>query len=388
MMPVQIIYSGEEQGLMRQIGFFRTASSFSLECEETLEHIELAFETYGQLNSAGDNAILLCHTLTGSAYAAGASAPMETFNKHVPFLRNKNFLWRPWWNELIGKGKTLDTDRYFIISSNILGSCYGSSGPASISPKTNQPYGVTFPPVTVRDMVRAQFELVKALGVQRLATVIGGSLGGMQVLEWAVMYPELVASIVPIATLAQHSAWAIGLNQIARVAIMSDPQWGNGNYRRQPVNGLAIARKVAMLSYRTDTSFNQRFGYERIYRHETIFSKKNLFQVENYLNYQGQKLVDRFDANSYIYLTYAMDYHDLSRGRAALKDVLGSIKARTLCVGIDSDLLYPDSEQREIAAAIPNAEYRQIKSNAGHDAFLIEYDQLDQIIRPFLQGVL
>lgn len=387
-MSVQIIYSGEEQGLMRQIGFFRSDSPFRLECGQTLQQMELAFETYGQLNSARDNAILLCHALTGNTYAAGANEPLGVLNKYVPFLRRKNFLWRPWWNELIGKGKALNTDRYFIISPNIIGSCYGSSGPVSINPKTNKPYGVDFPPITVRDMVRTQFELVKAFGVQRLVTAVGGSLGGMQVLEWAVMHPDLLSSIIPIATVAQHSAWAIGLNQVARQAIMTDPQWENGYYQRQPENGLALARKIAMLSYRTDTSFNQRFGYERLLPQDTIFNEKKLFQVENYLNYQGQKIVARFDANSYISLSYAMDRHDLSRDRASLKDVLASIKAKALCMGIDSDILYPDSEQRKLAASIPSAEYKQIQSDAGHDAFLIEFDQLNYFIHTFLRGVI
>ncbi len=340
-----------------------------------LQQVQVAYETYGNLAETGDNAILICHALTGDAHVGN--------NPQQGDLPG-------WWAEIIGPGKSLDTDKYFVVCANFLGSCYGTTGPVSINPKTGKRYGVDFPEVTVRDMVIVQHELLQQLGVREIATVIGGSLGGMQVLEWAVMYPEMVRRIIPIATTARHSAWSIALNETARLAIMNDPDWQNGNYDKQPLRGLSLARMIAMISYRSQPSFQERFGREEVDLVKLNGSARILndqpprFQVESYLRYQGIKLVKRFDANTYLTITRAMDSHDLSRNREPLTVVLSNISAKTLCIGISSDVLYPPHEQREISENIPNAEYREIISEHGHDAFLIEFDQLNKMVSEFL----
>lgn len=358
---------------------FNGKNPLKLECGIEFSPVTVAYETYGELNKERNNAILVCHALTGSAHAAGYSSEDP---KSIG-----------WWDSFIGEGKPIDTSKYFVISSNFLGGCNGTTGSASINPTTGKPYGILFPQMTVRDMVRVQKTLVTYLGVNKLQTVIGGSLGGMQVLEWALLFPELINSIIPIATSAQHSPWAIGLNDIARQAIMNDPDWRNGNYYEfsQPQKGFSLARQVAMLSYRSEKEFQQRFGRERqkINGNETTnrFDPINLFQVESYLHHQGKKLVDRFDANTYIYITRAMDLHDISFGRGSIEDVLGSIKIPSLSIGIDSDILYPTTEQKEIARQIPSSVYKEIVSHYGHDAFLIEFDQMSKFVGEFLTNV-
>lgn len=352
---------------------------FPLEAGGQLEQVAIAFETYGQLNAKGDNAILICHALTGSAHAAGAHQ-----REQVP----------GWWDPLIGPGKPIDTDRFFVVCSNVLGGCYGSTGPASIDPATGRPWGISFPRYTVRDMVNAQKRLTDRLGIRRYAAVIGGSMGGMQVLEWAAMYPEMVGAMAPIAIGTQHSAWAIGLNEVARRAIMADPQWENGHYQlaRQPETGLGLARAVAMLSYRSFDSLEAKFGRERRAprtadgqeQPETLKAVEMSFEIASYLSYQGVKLVERFDANTYIHLTWAMDDFDLGEDRGGVDRVLAGMKMPALVLGIPSDVLYPEVEQKELAARLPNAEYARIESPHGHDAFLIEYPQLAARLRRFL----
>ena len=348
---------------------------FKLESGVTLSRLDVAYETYGILNSEGTNAVLVCHALTGSAHAGTGCGSDATPG---------------WWDGIIGKGKGLDPDRHFIVCANIPGSCYGTTGPTSVNPGTGSAYRRSFPAITVRDMVRAEHLLLQGLGVRELTTVIGGSLGGMQVLEWAVMFPEMVRTIIPIATAARHSPWCIGLDEAQRLAIMNDPAWRGGEYDEQPLEGLALARMIAMISYRSKQSFDQRFGREP-YPGGGPSKPMGVapgipvsFQVESYLRYQGEKLVDRFDANSYLCLTRAMDQHDVGAGRGSAADALGLVRARALCVGVSSDVLYPREEQRAIASLIPGAHYAEIRSAHGHDAFLIEFDQLNRLIRLLL----
>ena len=339
--------------------------------------VVVAFETYGTLNADGTNAILVCHALTGSAHAAG-------FTSDDPKSIG-------WWDSFIGNGRSLETTKYFVICSNILGGCYGTTGPVSINPHTGKKYGITFPQMTVRDMVRVQKALLDYLNVNQLRTVIGGSLGGMQVLEWSLMYPKMVESIIPIATSAQHSAWSIGFNDLGRQAIMNDPDWRNGDYYEysQPKKGLSLARQIAMISYRSEREFAERFGRDKrpVEGSDALAQseERDRFQVESYLRYQGKKLVDRFDANTYLKISRTMDLHDVTIDRGTLDDVLGSISMPVLNIGIDSDILYPAVEQKEIARRIPGAKYREIRSPYGHDAFLIEYEQMERFVTEFLQ---
>jgi len=339
---------------------------FFFESGKSISSVSVAYETYGTLNNEGTNAILICHALTGDSHASSYNNPEGRAG---------------WWDGLIGKGKAFDPEKYFIVCSNFIGGCYGTSGPASINPSTNKTYKNDFPQMTVRDMVNLQNKLIKHLGIKKIKTIAGGSLGGMQALEWALMYPEIVESIIPMATSAQHSAWAIGLNEIQRKAIMDDPVYNNGNYAVQPIKGLSTARMLAMMSYRSDINFQEKFG-RKIKSNEN--SSKPFFDVESYLHYQGQKLVNRFDANTYIYITRAMDLRDVALGRGSLEEALGIIKAKTLCVGIDTDLFYPAAEQKKIAQLIPGSEYFEIKTPYGHDAFLIEFDQLNNTLLKFL----
>ena len=369
------------------VELFNEAQPFSLECGEKLTNVKVAYQTYGKLNDEGTNAIVICHALTGNAHAAGILESSEyDFNSRPDCLNQYSVMAKGkpgWWDPIIGHGKVFDTNKYFIISSNILGSCYGTTGPTTMNAATSKKYGADFPPVTVRDMIHVQKKLVDHLGVNKIVTVAGGSLGGMQVLEWALLYPELVESIIPIATAAQHSPWAIGLNEASRDAIKNDPEWKNGDYVKQPLNGLALARKIAMLSYRSFDSFGKKFTRERD-ENKTFHDEDNLFEVENYLNYQGDKLTKRFDANAYLTLSKTMDMHDVARGRGSLEEALGRITCPVLNIGISSDVLYPATEQKNICKLISQAEYAEIDSIHGHDAFLIEFDQLTEIISGFL----
>lgn len=369
----------ENIAAMKEVLLFSKENPLEMDCGEKLSPVTVSYQTYGELNAAGDNAILVCHALTGSAHAAGilSNDPKSA----------------GWWDSFIGEGKALDTRKYFVVCSNFLGGCYGTTGSVSLNPNTGKPYGTSFPQMTIRDMVRVQKALIDFLGAKHVRTVIGGSLGGMQALEWGVMFPEVVRSIIPIATAIAHSPWCIGLNDIARQAIMNDPEWRNGDYygHGQPERGLSLARQVAMVSYRCDVSFQDRFHRDRIKTNgngkRTRFDSANLFQIESYLHYQGKKLVDRFDANTYIYISRAMDLHDVGYGRGEVESVLSSVNIPVLCVGIDSDILYPVHEQKKLASLLPRARYREITSPFGHDAFLIEFEQLGRFVREFLREV-
>ncbi|HVO19016.1 MAG TPA: homoserine O-acetyltransferase [Anaeromyxobacter sp.] len=331
-------------------------TSFPLELGGELAELRVAYRTWGNLDPDGGNAVVICHALTGSADADR------------------------WWTRMFGAGRAFDPAVDFIVCANILGSCYGTTGPTSIDPATGQPYLGRFPAITIRDMVQAQHVLVAALGVRRIRTVIGGSLGGMQALEWALLHPELVESLILVASTARHSAWAIGLSEAQRQTLFADPRWHDGQYSPDapPEAGLAAARMQAMLSYRSAPSFEERFGRRA--------QGEGLFAVESYLRHQGKQLVDRFDPATYVTLTRAMDTHDVGRGRGDLDQVLRSVRQPTLVVSIDSDLLYWPVEQREMARLIPAARFAVLDSPHGHDAFLIDVDRLSDLVAGFRGG--
>jgi homoserine O-acetyltransferase len=333
--------------------FVDVPGEVALELGGRLPGLRIAYRTWGTLDADGGNAVVVCHALTGSADAD------------------------LWWTRLFGPGRALDPDRDFVICSNILGSCYGTTGPADVDPATGRPWLGSFPAITVRDMVRVQHVLATSLGVNRIRLVIGGSLGGMQVLEWALLHPEMVEASAFVASTARHSAWCIGLSEAQRQAIYADPRWNDGRYdpAEPPSAGLAAARMMAMLSYRSQPSFEMRFAR----RPQT----EDLYAIESYLRYQGQQLVGRFDAATYVSLTRAMDTHDVSRGRGDFEEVLRSIRSRMLVVSIDSDVLYWPWEQREVANLVPGARLAVMDSPHGHDAFLIDVDRLNDMVADF-----
>jgi homoserine O-acetyltransferase/O-succinyltransferase len=335
--------------------------------------VTLAYETWGTLNSAGDNAILLTHALTGSAHAYDVEHPNDPR--------------AAWWNPLIGPGRPFDTDRYFVICSNVLGGCYGSTGPASLDPATGRPYGLRFPLVTIRDMVNAQRRLVEHLGVCQLAMVAGGSVGGQQALEWAVSYPELVRKVVVVAATAALTAQAVAFSEVGRQAIMADPRWRNGDYQpgQGPDAGLAIARMLAMITYQSEEAMELRFARRPAQRPDAVAPSGHAafggtFDVEGYLYHQGESLVQRFDANSYLYISRAMDLYDVSEGHTSLEAALRRIQSQALFIGIRSDFLFPAARVRELAEQVRQlggtARYVELDSPHGHDAFLKEWDQM------------
>ncbi len=356
------------------------AAGLQLECGVHLSPIEVAYETWGTLNDAGDNALLVCHALTGDAHAAG---------KHT--LDDARL---GWWDPLIGPGRPFDTERYFVVCANVLGGCQGTTGPSSADPVTGTPYGSRFPTVTVRDMVNLQYALLQALGVRSLATVSGGSLGGMQALEWLVSYPHFVRSAIPVGASLAHTAQGIAYNLIGREAIMLDPAWQGGDYyatgQGAPERGLALARMVAMITYQSEESMRRKFDRALVEQESGTDPIGSNFQVESYLHYQGNSLTRRFDANSYLILSRAMDLHDLGRGRGGIEAALSRVggQGKALVIGISSDILFTTHLQRETADMLNAtgcpATYQEINSPWGHDAFLIEYGQLAAAIVPFL----
>jgi homoserine O-acetyltransferase len=312
-------------------------SPFRLESGDVLPRVEVAYRTWGRLSPAGNNAVLVCHALTGSADVDA------------------------WWGALLGPGKALDTERDFVVCSNVLGGCYGTTGPGSGGAAA---HGAPFPAITIRDMVQLQARLLDALGVARLALVIGGSLGGMQALEWVASFPDRVSSAAAIATSGRHSPWCIALSEAQRRAIALDP-----------AHGLAAARAIAMISYRSPESFGARFGRDE--------RRPGEFAVASWLRHHGEELVRRFDPRSYVTLTRAMDTHDLARGRGRYEEVLGAIDHPTLVIAIRSDVLYPPAEQRELARLLPRAELAELDSPHGHDAFLIDGDAVNDLVAAF-----
>ncbi len=354
---------------------FARFESLPLDCGASLGPVEVAYETYGALNAAKSNAILILHALSGDAHAAGIS--QETGKPG-------------WWDNSIGHGKAFDTEKYFVICSNVLGGCRGTTGPASLDTRTGSPYAMSFPGITIPDMVRLQKMLIDSLGIKRLLAVTGGSMGGLQTLEWAVAYPRSVVAAIPIATTARHSAQQIAFNEVGRQAIMSDPDWNGGDYygKKPPARGLAVARMIGHITYMSDESMREKFGRRLQDKESYGFDFSIDFEVESYLRYRGAQFVDRFDANSYLYITKAMDYFDLANGRGSMAEALGQSSARFLVISFTSDWLYPSYQSLEIVNALRSRNrdvaYCELSSNYGHDAFLVDIGEQTEILRGFL----
>jgi homoserine O-acetyltransferase (EC 2.3.1.31) len=345
-----------------------------LDSGASLPSFTIAYETYGRLNKEKSNAILICHALTGDAHAAGI---------HEGETRTG------WWENLIGPGKAFDTDRYFVISSNVIGGCKGSTGPSSVNPEKGENYGLSFPKLSIRDMVHAQKRLVEYLGIDSLAAVAGGSMGGMQALQWAVTYPGFARKIIAIATTARSTPQQIAFNEVGRQAIMSDPLWKDGNYSKDkpPVSGLSLARMIGHITYLSDEAMHEKFGRNFQDKDNSKYDSPTEFQVESYLHHQGTSFTRRFDANSYLYITKALDYFDLAINDSLTAGFAG-IKASFLIVSVSSDWLYPPYQSEEIVRALAandiDVQYCEIRSKYGHDAFLLEHGQMSYLIGSFL----
>ena len=361
-------------------GFRLTVSEpLPLDCGTSLAPYSIAYQTYGTLNADRSNAILVCHALTGDQYVA---EPHPITGKPG------------WWDILVGPHKVLDTERYFLICANVLGGCMGSSGPSEIDPATGKPWNLTFPVITVADMVRAQKQLIDHLDIESLFCVIGGSMGGMQVLQWASAYPDRVFAAVPIATAARHSAQNIAFHEVGRQAIMADANWCNGNYLEQgvrPERGLAVARMAAHITYLSEPALHRKFGRNLQNREAISFGFDADFQVENYLRYQGISFVERFDANSYLYITRACDYFDLAAEHGGvLANAFAGTKTRFCSISFTSDWLYPTAENRQIVhalnAAAANVSFVEVATDKGHDAFLLDEPEFHATLRGFLAG--
>jgi homoserine O-acetyltransferase/O-succinyltransferase len=349
----------------------------TLESGGKLGPITLAYETYGQLDSERSNAILVVHALSGDAHAAG-------FHEG-----DKN---PGWWDKMIGPGKAFDTDRYFVVSSNAIGGCRGSTGPSSQNPETGKPYGSDFPIVSIKDMVEAQRHLLDHLRIRRLLSVAGGSMGGMQVIQWMVSYPDRISSAIPISTALKHTSQQIAFNEVGRQAIMADPNWRDGHYYQHapPSKGLAVARMVGHITYMSETSMAEKFG-RRLKETKRPVKFSPEFEVEGYLENRGENFVKRFDANSYLYITKAMDYFD-AVGTKDASDVFRGLKAKVLVIAFKSDWLYPAHQSQEIVKACKwagvDATYCEVHSTYGHDAFLLETEEETRLIKHFLSSTL
>ncbi len=357
---------------------FAEDEPFSLESGALLGPVTIAYETYGRLNADRSNAILICHALSGSAHAAGY---------HDADDRKPG-----WWDECIGPGKAFDTDRFFLICSNVVGSCYGSTGPAVINPTTGKAYGLSFPVVTIGDMVRAQEKLIDHLGIDQLLCVAGGSMGGMQVLEWAANHPNRVKSAISLATTAHHSPMLIAFSEVGRQAIYADPAWNNGNYYengKRPDAGLAVARMVGHITYLSEMSMHQKFGRRLRQLEKYGYEFETEFEIESYLKYNSNNFTRRFDANSYLYVTKAMDYFDLAKDTGSLAAAFAAAEmVKFLVVSFTSDWLYPSYHSKETVSALTavgaDVTYLDIQSNWGHDAFLLEVETMTRLLGSFL----
>lgn len=356
---------------------FEPPNELVLDSGRKLGPIEVAYDTYGTLNETRDNVILIMHPLSMDHHAAGFYSKEDR---------------KPgWWDIMIGPGKAFDTDQFFVICSNVIGGCRGTTGPGSINPETGKPYGLSFPFITIQDMVKVQKRLLDHLGVEKLFCVAGGSMGGMQALQWTVTYPDMVVAAIPIAATSRHSAQNIALNEVGRQAIIMDPNWNRGDFydKEPPSRGLTIARMVGHISYLSDVSMHAKFGRKLQDREELSFDLLTDFQVESYLKYQGESFTQRFDANSYLYITKALDYFDLMEGYDSLAQSLSRAKSKFLVISFSSDWLYPPYQSREIVSALKRnaiqVSYCEIQSDYGHDAFLLEADQQTQLIGDFLR---
>ncbi|MDG2254935.1 MAG: homoserine O-acetyltransferase [Opitutaceae bacterium] len=355
---------------------FRCPTPFEFASGQSIPEFTLRYETYGQLNDKGTNAILVAHALTGDHHCAG-----------VQSLRDR----KPgWWNSLIGPGKPIDTTRYFVVCANCIGGCQGSTGPKSIDPRTGEPYNLTFPSIAIRDMVRSQKTLLDHLKVSELYAVIGGSMGGMQVLQWAIEYPEFVKRIIPMATTWRQNAQAMAFDEVGRQAIMQDPEWKAGNYDadKGPNVGLAIARMMAHITYLSDRSMNRKFGRKRQEGKDKRNSFDIEFEVESYLRYQAESFINRFDANTYLYFTRALGYFDLASAYGSLDLAFQNLKCKALSIAFTTDWLFPPEQNREIVLAMLRqgieASYIQLDIDLGHDSFLVDSPELFSLVRDFI----
>ncbi|MGQ3676422.1 homoserine O-acetyltransferase MetX [Xanthobacter sp. TB0139] len=362
-----------------QIVRFGADKPLKLDAGVLLPHLQIAYQTYGALNAERSNAVLVCHALTGDQHVASDN----------PVTGKPG-----WWETMVGPGKPIDTDRFFVICSNVLGGCMGTTGPSSFNPQTHQPWGLEMPVVTIRDMVNAQAMLVDHLGIETLLCVAGGSMGGMQVLQWAVSYPERVFSVMPIATGARHSAQNIAFHEVGRQAVMADPDWRGGRYMLEgvtPYRGLGVARMAAHVTYMSDQALHRKFGRRLQNRAMPTFGFDADFQVESYLRHQGEAFVQRFDANSYLYVTRAMDYFDIAAEHdGVLANAFRGSKTRFCIVSFTSDWLFPTAESRIIVHALnaagANVSFTEVESDKGHDAFLLDEPELFAIARGFLDS--
>ena len=351
-----------------------------LDCGRSLSPFTVAYMTYGRLNAERSNAVLICHALTSDQFCA---------SQH-PVTGKPG-----WWDAMVGPGRPIDTDRFYVICPNVIGGCMGSTGPADIDPATGKPFGLDFPLVTVRDMVRAQAMLLDALGIEQVLCVAGGSMGGMQVLQWAASYPERVVSAIPIGCSARHSAQNIAFHEVGRQAIMADPEWKGGEYQlhgTNPGKGLAVARMAAHITYLSEAALQRKFGRSLQNREDFSFAFRPDFQIESYLHHQGMTFVDRFDANAYLYITRAMDYFDLAADYGgALAEAFMGTKTRFCIISFSSDWLFPPSENKRVAhalnAAAANVSFVEIETDRGHDAFLLDEPEMFATVRGFLNSV-
>ena len=373
--------------VMRKITNNTDYPGFLLSCEESLlldsgksiNKFQIAYQTYGELNSSKDNAVLICHALTGDQFPAEESP-----------ITKKN----GWWDLMVGPNKPIDTNKYFVICSNVLGGCVGTTGPNDINPETSKIYGLDFPTITIRDMVKVQKILIEELGIAKLKSVIGGSMGAMQVLQWAATFPESVQSTVCIAGSLKHSAQNIAFDEAGRQSIMLDPNWNQGRYLeldQKPENGLSVARMIAHITYLSEKAFQNKFGRNLQEKKDLSFGFGIDFQVESYLRYQGRSFVDRFDANSYLYMTRAMDYFDVSEEIINNQKKIIDNEIRFLVLSFTSDWLFPTKESREIVSLLnsigSNVSFAEVVSDRGHDSFLLDEPQFFRVCEGFLKGI-